>query len=79
MRSIEHGCSGLATHVASARAALAAARADLDAAVGAMPVLDGEEGMAPPALLGLLFRAVAAKDRLRELESFGTTPAVVAL
>ena len=54
--------------VLAARAELTAARADLDAAVGAMGEPDGEDRMAPASLLFLLFRAVAARDRLRELE-----------
>lgn len=53
----------------AARAELTAARADLDAAVGAMPDLNGEARMAPPALVALLFRTVAARDRLRQLEA----------
>jgi hypothetical protein len=55
--------------VAAARQALATARADLDAAVVALPEVDGDEGMATPGLVALLIRAVAAKDRLDELES----------
>ncbi len=54
--------------VLAARAELTAARADLDAAVGAMGEPDDEDRMAPAFLLFLLFRAVAARDRLRELE-----------
>lgn len=52
--------------IAAARQALTAVRAELDAAVVALPKV---EGMAPPGLVALLMRAVAARDLLDELET----------
>ena len=52
--------------IAAARKALVAVRAELDAAVVALPNI---EGMAPPGLVALLVRAVAARDHLDELET----------
>ena len=55
--------------VASARQALQTARSALDLAVAALPDVDGDEAMATPALLLLLFGAVKAKEHLSRVEA----------
>jgi hypothetical protein len=52
-----------------ARLALSAARTELDQAVAAVPRIDGEEVIASPELLALLFRAVKAKNHLDDVLS----------
>ena len=59
----------LAAEVAVARVTLQNARSALDSAVGALPDVDGDEAMATPTLLLLLFGAVRAKKHLSELEA----------
>jgi hypothetical protein len=58
----------VAAEVATARETLRNARSALDLAVAALPEVDGDEAMATPALLLLLFGAVKAKEHLSELE-----------
>ena len=55
--------------VAVAREMLRTARSALDVAVAALPDVDGDEAMATPALLLLLFGAVRAKEHLSTLEA----------
>src|SRR5436190_23946654 len=55
--------------VGVARKALAAARAELDLAVAALPDVGGDEAMATPALLALLIGAVRAKEHLGDLDA----------
>ena len=55
--------------VTLARERLQNARSALDLAVGALPDVDGEETMATPRLLLLLFGAVRAKEDLDKLEA----------
>jgi hypothetical protein len=62
--------------LADARRALSAARAELDDAVAAVPQVDGEETVASPQLLALLFRAVKAKNHLDDVLS-ATPPGVL--
>jgi len=57
------------SEVTSARMTLEQARSALDHAVAALPDVDGDEAMAPPALLVLLFGAMSAKERLGKLEA----------
>jgi hypothetical protein len=57
------------TEVAVAREALRNARSALDSAVAALPDVDGDEAMATPTLLLLLFGAVKAKEHLSDLEA----------
>jgi hypothetical protein len=58
-----------AVEVTLARKTLETARAALDRAVAALPDVDGDEAMATPALLLLLFGAVKAKAHLSRLEA----------
>lgn len=60
--------------LAAARRALSAARAELDNAVAAVPEIDGEETIASPRLMALLFRAVKAKNHLDDVLSSGAPP-----
>ena len=55
--------------VTSARETPRNARSALDLAVAALPDVDGDEAMATPALLLLLFGAVRAKEQLSKLEA----------
>jgi len=55
--------------VTSARMTLEQARSALDHAVAALPDIDGDEAMATPSLLLLLFGATRAKERLGKLEA----------
>ena len=55
--------------VTLARETLQNARSALDVAVAGLPEIDGDEAMATPALLLLLFGAVKAKERLTRLEA----------
>jgi hypothetical protein len=57
-----------ATDVATARTRLAHAHADLDVAVGALSILDGDNAMATPALIALLLSASQARRHLNGLE-----------
>jgi hypothetical protein len=59
----------VAAEVTLARTTLDNARSALDQAVAALPDIGGDEAMATPALLLLLFSAVRAKDHLNELEA----------
>jgi len=59
----------MAAEVAVARQTLRTARSALDSAVAALPDVDGDEAMATPTLLLLLFGAVRAKEQLRDLEA----------
>ena len=59
----------VAAEVAVARETLRSARSALDSAVAALPDVDGDEAMATPTLLLLLFGAVRAKEHLSELEA----------
>jgi len=59
----------VAVEVTFARKTLETARSALDRAVAALPDIDGDEAMATPALLLLLFGAVKAKERLSRLEA----------
>jgi hypothetical protein len=59
----------VAVEVTLARTALEKARSALDQAVAGLPDVDGDEAMATPALLLLLFGAVRAKERLGRLEA----------
>jgi len=59
----------VAAEVAAARETLRHARSALDSAVAALPDVDGDEAMATPTLLLLLFGAVRAKEHLTELEA----------
>jgi hypothetical protein len=59
----------VAAEVAVARETLQSARSALDLAVAALPDVDGDEAMATPALLLLLFGAVRAKEQLGALEA----------
>ena len=59
----------VASEVAVARETLRSARSALDSAVAALPDIDGDEAMATPALLLLLFGAVRARERLGALEA----------
>ena len=52
-----------------ARETLHNARSALDSAVAALPDIDGDEAMATPSLLLLLFGAVRAKEQLSDLEA----------
>lgn len=58
-------------NLAAARHALSAARAELDDAVAAVPEIDGQETIASPLLMALLFRAVKAKNHLDDVLSSG--------
>jgi hypothetical protein len=49
--------------------ALDDARSALDSAVADLPDIDGDEAMATPALLLLLFGVVRAKEQLTTLEA----------
>lgn len=60
---------GVAAEVKVARKTLETARSALDLAVAALPDIDGDEAMATPALLLLLFGAVRAKEHLSNLEA----------
>ena len=62
----------VAAEVAVARETLRDARSALDTAVAALPDVDGDEAMATPALLMLLFGAVRAKEHLSRLEVLHT-------
>ena len=53
----------------AARRALSVARTELDEAVAAVPQIDGQEAIASPELLALLFRAVKAKHHLDDVLS----------
>jgi len=55
--------------VTVARETLRNARSALDLAVAALPDVDGDEAMATPTLLLLLFGAVRAKEHLSILEA----------
>ncbi|HEY2901915.1 MAG TPA: hypothetical protein VGL59_15130 [Polyangia bacterium] len=66
---------GGAAEVAAARKSLDDARNDLDAAVAALPDIDGDEAMASPVLVALLVRAVKAKKHLKGLEVLALAPA----
>jgi hypothetical protein len=59
----------VAAEVALARETLRNARSALDSAVAALPDVDGDETMATPTLLLLLFGAVRAKEHLSGLEA----------
>jgi hypothetical protein len=59
----------VAAEVAMARETLRSARSALDSAVAALPDIDGDEAMATPALLLLLFGAVRARKHLSALEA----------
>ena len=59
----------VAAEVTLARSALEKARSALDLAVAGLPDVDGDEAMATPSLLLLLFGAVRAKEHLSELEA----------
>jgi hypothetical protein len=59
----------VAVEVTLARATLEKARSALDQAVASLPDIDGDEAMATPTLLLLLFGAVTAKDNLGKLEA----------
>jgi len=59
----------VAAEVAVARETLQSARSALDSAVAALPDIDGDEAMATPSLLLLLFGAVRAKEELSDLEA----------
>ena len=59
----------MAAEVAVARETLRDARSALDTAVAALPDVDGDEAMATPTLLLLLFGAVRAKKHLSDLEA----------
>jgi hypothetical protein len=59
----------VAAEVTLARETLRSARSALDVAVAALPGVDGDEAMATPALLLLLFGAVRAKATLDRLEA----------
>ena len=59
----------VAAEVVVARETLRSARSALDSAVAALPDIDGDEAMATPTLLLLLFGAVRAKEHLSELEA----------
>jgi hypothetical protein len=59
----------VAAEVAVAREKLRNARSALDSAVAALPDVNGDEAMATPTLLLLLFGAVRAKEHLSELEA----------
>ena len=59
----------VAAEVAVARETLWNARSALDSAVAALPDVDGDEAMATPTLLLLLFGAVRAKEHLSDLEA----------
>jgi hypothetical protein len=59
----------VAAEVTSARKTLDRARSALDRAVAALPEVDGDEAMATPSLLLLLFGAVRAKEQLSQLEA----------
>ena len=59
----------VAAEVAAARETLQSARSALDSAVAALPDVDGDEAMATPTLLLLLFGAVRAKEHLSDLEA----------
>jgi len=59
----------VAAEVTVARKALEKARSALDQAVACLPDIDGDEAMATPTLLLLLFGAVRAKETLGRLEA----------
>jgi hypothetical protein len=59
----------VAAAVEVARETLRSARSALDSAVAALPDVDGDEAMATPTLLLLLFGAVRAKEHLSDLEA----------
>ena len=59
----------VAVEVTLARQTLENARSALDRAVAALPDVNGDEAMATPALLLLLFGAVTAKENLGRLEA----------
>jgi hypothetical protein len=59
----------VAAEVTLARETLHSARSALDLAVAALPDVDGDEAMATPTLLLLLFGAVRAKETLDKLEA----------
>ena len=59
----------VAAEVTLAQTALDEARSALDGAVAALPDIDGDEAMATPALLLLLFGVVRAKEQLTTLEA----------
>jgi hypothetical protein len=63
----------VAAAVTRARATLQTARSALDVAVAALPDVDGDEAMATPTLLLLLFGAVRAKEHLDDLEALLAT------
>ena len=58
-----------AAEVTLARKSLETARSALDNAVASLPDVDGDETMATPALLLLLFGVVKAKEHLSKLEA----------
>jgi hypothetical protein len=64
-------------NLAAARHALSAARAELDDAVAAVPEIDGQETIASPLLMALLFRAVKAKNHLDDVLSSGPAPKTI--
>jgi hypothetical protein len=66
------GRRDVAAEVTIARKALETARSALDRAVAALPDIDGDEAMATPTLLLLLFGAVKAKEHLSRLEALHT-------
>jgi hypothetical protein len=59
----------VAAEVTLAQVALDDARSALDSAVADLPDIDGDEAMATPALLLLLFGVVRAKEQLTTLEA----------
>jgi hypothetical protein len=59
----------VAAEVSVARRTLETARSALDCAIAALPEIDGDEAMATPALMLLLFGAVRAKEHLGRLEA----------
>jgi hypothetical protein len=59
--------NGAAAALAVARTSLKDACDDLDDAVRGLPVVDGDDVMASPALLPVLLRVVAARRHLRDL------------
>lgn len=66
----------VAAEVTLARKTLETARSALDRAVADLPDVDGNEAMATPALLLLLFGAVRAKEQLSQLEALEASHAV---
>jgi hypothetical protein len=69
LRSRTGAAGDVAAEVTLARKTLENARSALDRAVAALPDVDGDEAMATPTLLLLLFGAVRAKAQLSQLEA----------